>query len=308
MIQKAYDLVTAPLARELLRLGTDWMRFEWHSETEFSTHVLKSTYLKSIIKGANEVAGMAALSLWLCNGPKTFRPTAEQCAALDQIEARLPIADYAQPYPALLIDLPPGRYAPFTSAVVGTYQCADRPTQILVGALFSEDHTNDITTVASNNHPTLEDSIRLYQADCADLSTTARNVMRVAINSCLALVNYGCHAQYLSPAEVLRDRKWAKADQGRVSERASRAKERLATAISVVSFSQEVKLHREERARETGELTSREMSPHWRRGHWHTVLHGVGKTQRKLVLFPPVLVRGDLFVGELSDTAAEYRA
>jgi hypothetical protein len=32
--------------------------------------------------------------------------------------------------------------------------------------------------------------------------------------------------------------------------------------------------------------------PHWRKGHWHTVLHGVGRQLRKLQWFQPLYVNG----------------
>jgi hypothetical protein len=41
----------------------------------------------------------------------------------------------------------------------------------------------------------------------------------------------------------------------------------------------------------TGEGGSR--SPHWRRGHWHTVLYGIGKTLKRLNWFEPVFVGGE---------------
>jgi hypothetical protein len=34
--------------------------------------------------------------------------------------------------------------------------------------------------------------------------------------------------------------------------------------------------------------------PHWRKGHWHTVLHGPGKKERKLHWFQPVYVNANL--------------
>lgn len=36
------------------------------------------------------------------------------------------------------------------------------------------------------------------------------------------------------------------------------------------------------------------MKPHWRKGHWHTVLHGPGKKERKLHWFQPVYVNAGL--------------
>lgn len=47
-------------------------------------------------------------------------------------------------------------------------------------------------------------------------------------------------------------------------------------------------------ATEPGRHTDITMKPHWRKGHWHTVLHGPGKKERKLHWFQPVYVNAGL--------------
>lgn len=42
----------------------------------------------------------------------------------------------------------------------------------------------------------------------------------------------------------------------------------------------------------SGEANETTISPHWRRGHWHTVLHGPKKSLRKTAWFEPVYVTG----------------
>ena len=76
------------------------------------------------------------------------------------------------------------------------------------------------------------------------------------------------------------------------------------------AFAQEVTLYR----REAGEARSEgdgsggwTVSPHWRRGHWHWQPCGVGRSERRRVAIPSVLVNGHLFVGSPADTVATYR-
>ena len=38
---------------------------------------------------------------------------------------------------------------------------------------------------------------------------------------------------------------------------------------------------------------SRPMRSHWRRGHWHTVLQGVKRQQRKMKWYQPIFVKGN---------------
>jgi hypothetical protein len=46
--------------------------------------------------------------------------------------------------------------------------------------------------------------------------------------------------------------------------------------------------------------------PHWRRGHWHRVAAGVGRSERKLVFFPAVLINAAKLVGN-QDNRIVYR-
>ena len=39
-----------------------------------------------------------------------------------------------------------------------------------------------------------------------------------------------------------------------------------------------------------GSLICRPLWPHWRRGHWHTVLHGEKRQSRRMQWFQPVYV------------------
>src|SRR5262245_43717192 len=42
----------------------------------------------------------------LHHGPKVFRPTPDECDALAEIELSLPLAEYAQPFPAFQVEYP----------------------------------------------------------------------------------------------------------------------------------------------------------------------------------------------------------
>jgi hypothetical protein len=50
---------------------------------------------------------------------------------------------------------------------------------------------------------------------------------------------------------------------------------------------------REKTEGSAGQESSRgNVRAHWRRGHWHTILHGKGKQERRVQWFKPVFVRG----------------
>jgi hypothetical protein len=52
------------------------------------------------------------------------------------------------------------------------------------------------------------------------------------------------------------------------------------------------KTYQQNRVTTNAEPTGRTYRPHWRRGHWHTVLHGAQRALRKLQWFQPVYVNG----------------
>jgi len=82
------------------------------------------------------------------------------------------------------------------------------------------------------------------------------------------------------------------------------------TAPVRYAFAQEVTLYHHEpgevrtQANGTGGWT---VSPHWRRGHWRAQPCGAGRSERRRVAIPSVLVNGHLFVGSVADTVARYR-
>ncbi len=311
MINRVADLnLPADLINELLRvvgIRRDWVTWECFSDDMYKASCNVKTWLSSAWVSGADAFNMLALSIWLHDGPKLFRPSLEQCQALEQVEVSLTLGDYRQPYPALLIDFPTvnqqGRrvsiYDPFTSVL-----CHHNEAGMLTCGLFSPGNREDITTTIKVDSRPIEMSIQIYDEDCQQHAQTAGKAVRTAINACLCLVNYGCLLNHLLPKEVKVDEVMAREN----SDRGARAKERLATAMKVLTFDQEIQLHHTERkCSEPGEPTGRQMPPHWRRGHWRHTPCGTRRQERRLTFIRPVLVRGDLFGGDLSGTSTTYK-
>ncbi len=294
------DLFPQILIDELLRLyrlDPEWVRWEYLPDDHYQASCVQTTQLRKFWSSGADAFAQFAASVWLANGPKVFIPTLEQCQALEQVAVNLRKEDYSQPYPALLVVLPKDRYAPFTNVL-----CHNQGT-ILSCVLHSHNHLHDITTTVARQDTLIEESLQKFDADCAANGPTAGLALRVACNSCLALSHYGNHLDYLFPKEVERDKRLGRER----SERGERARSRIPLAVMIASLDQEVKLHRvEHRTHEPG-YTGKSLTCHWRSGHWHTVAHGTGKTQRKRVLYPPVLVRADLFTGDSSNLSTTYK-
>ncbi len=302
MFRKVSDLVPQILADELLRLARldrNWA--EWHRIDGGPQYSIRTKFPTWIRRGWKTGAdGFAAwgVSIWLIDGPKVFRPTVDQCKAMEQIEVRLELSEYSQPYPALLVDLPTG-YEPFTSVLC--FKTGD----MLSCNLNSPEGKDDITTTIAVDGRPIEVSIQRFDDDCAILAEAAGRALRVALNSCLALSSYGHTADFLYPAEATSDLRLAKED----TERGHRARKRVQTTCHLIKFAQDIVLHRTVRGkREPGEPTGVERPFHWRKGHWCMQPYGPGNSQRKRILRPPVFVRADKFFGDLSDTSVTYHS
>lgn len=302
------------LKEELIRLARlDRHWFGWHhtgrvrdgqyKDKEYAGRCrIPATWIDRIWKSGADGFGMWATSIYYLDGPKVFRPSREQCAALSQIEVRLSLADFSQPYPTLLVQLPEP-IGPFQQVLC--FHSTEPDHSMLVCLIISDNNEHDITTTVAMDDRPIEVSLNHYAPDCASHEAFALRALRIALNSCLALVNYGCHKEYLYPKEVERDRRSVEKRGG--DEVGERAAARIATAPSLVTFSREVVLHHTAHSSEPGESTGGEKGSHWRRGHWAMQPHGPHNSLRKRILRKPVLVRADKFLGDVSDTEVIYQ-
>lgn len=106
-------------------------------------------------------------------------------------------------------------------------------------------------------------------SDQCDFST----LCRIACNAILA-INHSPELFYEKATEVRRNPGFGKASTYR-------------GAIRWLG-----KAYRQSRSTTETENTGKAYRPHWRRGHWHTVLHGAQRALRKLQWFQPTYVNG----------------
>lgn len=268
---------------------------------ELVIHVKNRHPMLAMTNNASDLLSFMAIGRWLVDGPKLFKATPEQCEAMNHVDVNILPREYTQPYPALMVVLPKEACPPFFAVL------CYRDETIAVFVLFSHDHKDDITTAVNlQSDKLLEWAIEEFKHDAAYLRDVAAPALRIAANVCLALSHYGCHLDYLLPKEVESDRRLARES----TPRGERARGRLPLAMQVANFNQEIKLHHsriEGSGGEASEPSGRQMSPHWRRGHWRMQAHGEGKALRKRVFIAPVLVRADMFIGDKGDTTTVYK-
>ncbi len=312
MIRRPSDLWHATLLSEYRRLANlsgPPVTMQLDIE-EGTTHFrcspnVESPYFRFCREG-QDYAGLLATVCWLREGPKIVNVTEEQFQALSNIEVRLSVADFSMPYPTMLVNMPEGKM--HRCVILHRRETADdAKVSVLVGVSVSHDHTHDIVNVVRQSESEIEESLgKFYGEVTSDEMEETRACLRVACNMALAMANFGCQSEYLFPKEVAAERKFIlKGDRAGKSGRT--ASDRLHEQPMLVYLDRSVKLYHREGGTEASETTGNEMPFHWRRGHWHTVLHGKGKTQRRLVLYPPTMVRADLMLVAAVDTTTTYR-
>lgn len=306
MLNRVTELFPAPLVKALLPLGKmepPWLYVEKdgvdHFTVKFRTNKVPDI-LSDVTTKANEWLMQFSLSRWLAHGPKIARPSLERCEAMAQIEVRLQMDDLAFPYPEVLVALPEIMFPRYQHVLLSLTE--DR---ILVGSMIIKSHADDVVSVIrQRDEPgwTIETTLDKYEEDCANEKEECHRAMRVALNCCMLMTNRVPPKPVLE-AEYHRDRHLSKEN----SDRGMRAKERAATAMQLVEFDHTVEYVRVERKHNgAGEPTGKEKPPHWRRGHWRMQACGPKLSERKRILIPPVMVRPDLFAGDVANTTTQY--
>lgn len=308
----------------LLRLTRD--SFEFHPHPAAPPVALEMA--RAVLSmGASTCTESYVVSRTLAEGPKVFAfSDALTCEALENFDLSVATTDYLQPFPSVVIELPPDytkkRVVPFDA---GTHA----PDFIIVR--HEPDAGCVLVTIHLTSHQVLTRLLKLDLAwtleemwDKGKRAWSAKDTLdmtpeeaalgsaltKLALNVCLLATAYGIRCLGpANPSHYERLKRYAQLARKRGREQLERAEMEVQTAPVRYAFAQEVTLYRREQA--TGQHGAGEggwtVSPHWRRGHWRSQVCGHGRQERRRVAIPSVLVNGHLFVGAASDTVATYR-
>jgi hypothetical protein len=259
-------------------------------------------------------------------GPKIFRPSVEQCQAMENVSATLSLEHYEQPFPTMAIELPKDYYERKTAEGIspeGNYRTVAQPIGCIltflrdVPALY-------VTTIWSNylsisrvfhhfaGKATLEDVIVSGKKldNSGEISpeeeAVVSQVLRIGINSMILLTHYGCKSEGpANPSLYERQERYVKVAKKKGDpDRLEQARIELSSHPFLYGFKQEVTLH-ESHGKTEGEFTGKHVRPHWRRGHYRMQPHGPAMSLRKLLYIKPVLVHSDQ-VADVSNTTTIY--
>lgn len=257
------------------------------------------------------LAGLAA------DGPKVYRPTRDECLALAQVEMNVPWPLYRQPFDTVAVALPDDLYTAPLSADVGTpvavvsrLDVARRVVSLAAVGLTADgeagNHLTGQYVWADGSEQPIESHIgRLtgYYGDLSDDEEAAQvRLIRVAVNACLLLTQYG-HRSLGKANPGYAARLEASLRKKGLPESVRRANRAALHALpELIGFDQHVRVYDHAGEPHGGGGERGEVRPHWRRGHWANVACGTGRAERRLVFRRPVLVHADRFAGSPADT------
>jgi hypothetical protein len=281
------------------------------------------------------------LSKSLAGGPKLFRPTTEQCVALEHTAATFPFDMYRQPYPVVILEIPEG----YRTHLVERYHVSETPSHVLVhhddknnyisvSAFLSMSNIITHLTPKREEYENIEDSITKNRnrrkdhilADVGRIAVNpeseadfdaAENVQRLAMNFAMMMTLLGVKNQGVENPEQFR--RWQAESRatrrgGIPTHRAIEAQENMAAAMYMLAFEQQIDFYDEiEEQVAVGdpvELERLHKSPrtHWRRGHWAQQPHGPMSSLRKAIYRKPKLVNERYFLGDVKNTSVTYTA
>lgn len=267
------------------------------------------------------------LSKALAGGPKIFRPTNMQCQAMQHSEANFSFADYKQPYPVIIIEIPE-EYRLYLAEQFGIEESPkfvfvnhdEKNKFIAVSSFYNKRNIIVHVTPDREEYKTIEDSLVnnrerriISDQDSQREFDAAENVQRLAINFAMIMSLYTL--KEAKPLDASNYKIWQEQAKqkknGKPTKSALDAQLQLASTLRTIEFDQQVDLY-DEVDEDTNNAENAEVelhkSPrtHWRRGHFAMQPCGVGRRERKVIFRKAVLVRAKHFIGELQNASVTY--
>jgi hypothetical protein len=252
------------------------------------------------------------------DGIRAYCPTVTEVEALSMVEMRVPWSAYRQPFPTMSVIIPDGLWSGAGSNAnlgrpIAVIIRHDPVTNIIAAVVPMIDADGRDTDHLSAHYAARVDdprTIEEYIADLPDdpsLSPTEdkflNRLIRIAINANLLLTHKGAKPLgYANPGFADRLKKLL--TKTRLPQSARAANEDALRMVPLLyGFDQHVRVYEHDSATtDSGNNGGWSVKPHWRRGHWANHPCGVGRTERRLVFRPAVLVNPHLLAGPVSNT------
>ena len=260
---------------------------------------------------------LLALSRSIANGPKIFQPTYEDCIALENTACTMSFEDYNQPYPVVIIELP----KEYKKRLAQVWRISEGPSYIIayhdeqkrfinMNTFFNFDNVLTYLAPARKEYKSIENCIISNQESNFDNEfKVAELTQRLAINFCMVMSLLG--VRQIGPMDASAYEKAKKLIKRKDKYHRSLGQKTLDSTCYKIEFIQKINLFEEEfiqPRQHSSDPTTTHASPkpHWRRGHYRQQPCGIKLSERKLVFIKPVLVRSNLFSGDIKNTEVTY--
>jgi len=264
--------------------------------------------------GASSIIEAYTMSKMLADGPKVFTFDALSCEALENFELNVSSTDYQQPFPTVVIELPKDyiqkRVVPFErGSHAPDFAVVHHDTQAKVVLLIVRMTSHQILTrlLKLEFAPTLEEVWDMGKRSFGPEDSLPMNseesqvgtaLCKLALNVCLLGTAYGVRC--LGPENPSHHRRlehFAQVARKKHKDRIEQADLDLLAHPMRYGFAEEVVLfHREPGEAQENGSGGWSLKPHWRRGHWRWQPCGPGRSERRRIAIPSVLVNGHLLV------------
>ena len=333
---REYSLYVDIVRHGLIRLEKEngGILFRYHPPQSSFPMVKLATMMALEVfgRGLAAISELYVVGLFLLEGPKYFEFDARSCEALEQFELGLASADYAQPFPTVMVALPAdyakNRVVPLTDRGYGLTQ--HKPECIIVrhdvafrrvSILMHMDSGQVLSRVIHLDiADTVEEcwrlSCRRWEGDQKTLDVNPEEeilsnaLTRLGLSACLMAMVYELHPRDDNKSYRQRLERYVKvARKSGDEDRLAKAEWGVATLPLRYSFKQEVKFYHGDRHSRITECDShgREVAPRWRRGHYRMQPYGPQNSLQKRIAIHPVLVNAHLFAGEAPQTEVRYK-
>lgn len=269
------------------------------------------------VMGASSVIEGYIMSKMLSQGPKVCSFDALTCDALENFELNVSCTDYQQPFPSVVIELPQDyikkRIVPFKR---GTHSPDfavvhhDQQRNVVMLIIRMSSHQVLTRLLKLELAPTMEEvwdmGKRSWGPEDSLAMTPEENqlgtaICKLALNVCLLATAYGVRCLGPdNPSHHQRLQRYAQLARKKGRERIEQADLDVLLMPMRYAFAEDVVLYTKEAStgHESNGVGGWTVSPHWRRGHWRWQPCGPGRSERRRIAIPSVLVNGHVLVGE----------
>lgn len=262
-------------------------------------------------KGITMLSELFLASRVFILGPKIFRPSYEDCLALEQMDLRLSCSEYQQSFPTMVVEFPEKFRERYRCEVENFEGIVNPSVPVFVvvhhepsvpGIVCSTNWNNDMAILRiihhyGNSMPTIEEVLRKVATlppGSNDITTAEEygsiRCQRLALNACQLLCYYGMQSRPENPSDFARKERHVAAAKKRNDGSLARAEEELRSAPVECDFAHKVTLYNRSPRMRDGIPSGITVRMHWVRGHMRRQPYGPGNTLRKLIHIKPYLV------------------